>query len=230
MNDRDIERAFESSPPPDRSVVEGISERIVPGLGPVRPLPEKRVLILWLMLAAILVAVLGAAALGFNGIQKLTPGESILIFVTLGVLLRLAGFTGVAAMIPGERRLVRPAALVAAGSAVLIGVFALLFHDYSMDGFVPQGLRCLKAGLLNAVPAVVLVWVVLRRGFVLYRAAAAAAAGTLAGLAGLLMLEIHCPNFKAPHVMVWHVAVVPIAALAGWVAGRLAGLRARSAN
>ena len=47
--------------------------------------------------------------------------------------------------------------------------------------------------------------------------------GTLAGLAGVTMLELHCANLEAPHVMLWHTAVMPISAAAGaLLAGRLA--------
>jgi hypothetical protein len=63
---------------------------------------------------------------------------------------------------------------------------------------------------------------VLRRGFAVNPAGAGLAAGTLAGLAGLLMLEIHCPNFRAPHVMVWHTAVVPVSAVTGWLLVKIA--------
>jgi hypothetical protein len=49
-------------------------------------------------------------------------------------------------------------------------------------------------------------------------------AGTLAGLAGVTMLELHCPNFEALHVMLWHTAVVPASgaagALLGWLRNR----------
>lgn len=73
---------------------------------------------------------------------------------------------------------------------------------------------------MNAVPAALFVWLVVRRGFVLDSAAAGAAAGAVAGLAGVLMLELHCPLLEAPHAMVWHVAVIPLCALAGAATGR----------
>jgi len=75
---------------------------------------------------------------------------------------------------------------------------------------------CLKAGLAWSLPAGVLSWLVLRRGFAVDRTAAGIAAGAFAGLAGLTVLELHCPNFRLPHVAVWHVAVPPLVALAGW--------------
>jgi hypothetical protein len=50
-------------------------------------------------------------------------------------------------------------------------------------------------------------------------------AGTLSGLAGLIMLELHCPNFEVPHLVVWHTAVV---LFSGGVGALLAsGIRAR---
>ena len=35
-------------------------------------------------------------------------------------------------------------------SGVLLGVFAMVFHDYQTHSFLPQGLVCLEAGLLQA--------------------------------------------------------------------------------
>jgi len=137
-------------------------------------------------------------------------------------LIYLAAAANAAAMVPAARQLVRPFTLVAAASAALPAIFALVFHDYSTARFLPQGIACLKAGLLDAIPAAVLVWLVVRRGFVLDATAAGAAAGALAGLAGVLMLELHCPLLEAPHAMVWHVAVIPLSGLAGAAAGRFA--------
>jgi hypothetical protein len=47
----------------------------------------------------------------------------------------------------------------------------------------------------------------------------------LAGLAGVLMLELHCPDFETWHVIVWHTLVIPVsgalACLAAWRATML---------
>jgi hypothetical protein len=48
------------------------------------------------------------------------------------------------------------------------------------------------------------------------------AAGALSGLTGLAMLELHCPNLKAIHVMVWHLAVVIVSTVLGFTIGRVA--------
>jgi hypothetical protein len=43
-------------------------------------------------------------------------------------------------------------------------------------------------------------------------------------LAGVGVLELHCPNFEAAHILVWHTAVVPVSgaagAIVGWIAQR----------
>jgi hypothetical protein len=58
-------------------------------------------------------------------------------------------------------------------------------------------------------------WWLLRRGFAVNSVAAGLAGGTLAGLAGVTMLELHCANFQALHVLLWHTAVVPVSGAAG---------------
>jgi len=141
--------------------------------------------------------------------------ERALIFPTLGIFMGLAATTCVSEMIPGSRRRVAPGWLLGAGSLALLAVFAVLFRDYRTDHFLSQGLVCLTAGLLHAIPAALASWLLLRRGFAVNSVAAGLVAGTLAGLAGVTMLELHCANFQAPHVMLWHTAVMLVSAAAG---------------
>jgi hypothetical protein len=112
---------------------------------------------------------------------------------------------------------------------VLMGVFALLFQDYRTDRFVSAGIVCLLTGLLHAVPAALLSYLVLRRGFAVNSVSAGLVAGTLAGLSGVGMLELHCANFQAAHILVWHTAVVPLSgaggALVAWAWRFRAGAR-----
>jgi hypothetical protein len=75
-----------------------------------------------------------------------------------------------------------------------------------------------------------LIWFLVRRGYVLNPVSAGAVIGCIAGLAGLTALEIHCPILTIPHVAVWHVAVVAISAAAGALGGfatRALGRRAQ---
>ena len=121
-----------------------------------------------------------------------------------------------------------PGVLLAVSCLVLMGVFVVVFRDYHTSHFVSAGIACLVAGLIHAVPVAFLSWLLLRRGFAVNPVAAGAVAGTLAGLAGVTMLELHCPNFQVLHVLVWHTAVVPAAGAAGALLAWALQLRARS--
>jgi hypothetical protein len=104
---------------------------------------------------------------------------------------------------------------MAVNSMALMGVFAVVFRDYHITHFVSTGIACLVAGLAHAIPVALLSWLLLRRGFAVNPVTAGAVAGTLAGLAGVTMLELHCPNFQVLHVLVWHIAVIPVSAAVG---------------
>jgi len=204
----------------EAALLKRVADSIKPSMRPVRPLPRTWVLAGGLVLVCAAVALAGAARAGFYGFEKMGLLERVLIFSTLGFLAWVAGTEFVNEMIPGSRRRVSAGALLGMGSVVLVSVFALLFHDYHTDHFVSVGIVCLITGVLHAVPAALLSWLVLRRGFAVNFVSAGLAAGTLAGLAGVGLLELHCPNFQATHILVWHTAVVPVSgalgALIGW--------------
>jgi len=152
---------------------------------------------------------------GPHGVQKMSVLEIGLIFPVLAILVWMGAVLCVAEAIPGSRRPLTPWLLAISGCIALAGVFGLLFRDYRTERFVSQGMTCLIAGLGLALPASLAVWWFLRRGFAVNSVAAGLANGTLAGLAGVTMLELHCPNFEAPHVMFWHIAVLPVSGAIG---------------
>ena len=122
-------------------------------------------------------------------------------------------------MIPGSRHRLSSGALLAIVSAALLGVFALLFRDYRTEHFFSAGIVCLLTGLLHALPAAFVSYLLLLRGFAVNPVSAGLVGGALAGLAGVTMLELHCSNFQALHVLFWHTAVVPVSAVAGAALG-----------
>ncbi len=211
--------------PPDRALLERIGVSLLADLRPVRPLPSAgtRIAVLFVLFAGISVA--GAAILGFFGFQKLGANAIATIFPQLAALALLSAAASVSAMTPGSRRWLHPVSLAGVSCVLLGTLFVILFQDMRTDSFVHQGAGCLKAGLLWALPAAAAVWLVLRRGYAVDGGAAGVAMGVLAGLAGLTVLELHCPNFRMPHIVVWHLAVVPIAAFAGWMAAAISSAR-----
>lgn len=219
MKDREIDEILERAAQAPHDVDPGLLDRVAGSIGtslrPVRPLPPAWVLATGQILISAAIATLGAARLGLYGIQRLSVLERALIFPTLASLVWLAATARVGEIIPGSRRRIAPGLLLVAGSLTLLAVFAALFRDYRTDRFVSQGVACLTAGLLHAIPTALVSWLLLRRGFAVNSVAAGLAAGTLAGLAGVTMLELHCANFQALHVMLWHTAVIPLSGAAG---------------
>jgi hypothetical protein len=169
-----------------------------------------------------------ASALGLHGIHALSERQLAVIFSTLLLAAWLAAMAC--------DREMRPAAGSHLGALALIlsaGIFPVvisqIFHGYEAEHFVSEGIPCLVAGMSVAIPTGLATAWILRRGFVLDWSTAGIAAGTLSGLTGLAMLELHCPNLKAIHVMVWHVAVVIVSGILGFTIGKTADIFRRRA-
>jgi len=200
-------------------LLERIDASLRRDLRPVRPRASTGVQVAVLLAIYAAVALAGARYFGYYGWRRLSTGAAGLIFPALGGLALLAAAASANAMTPGSKRPAHPAVLLGVVCALMVAIFAVLFGDHRTDRFVPQGVSCLRAGLMWALPAAAGTWLVLRRGFAVDGGAAGMAMGTLAGLAGLTMLELHCPNFRLPHIAVWHTAAVPVSALAGYFLG-----------
>jgi hypothetical protein len=214
-------RAF---PQGEESNTTRVEAAILKDLRPVRPLAPAWMLTLALLALFAVFAAASALALGMYGLHVLSPPQRALIFSALLPTACLAAVACAREMSPagGTRR--GAIALIFA-SLLFPAVFALAFHGYGVRNLVKEGIPCLVAGLCVAIPAGLAVALILRRGFVLDWSAAGVAAGALSGLAGLGMLELHCANLKAIHVIVWHVAVVVASGAIGFVAGRVAAAR-----
>src|SRR5262249_32203232 len=142
-----------------------VSQSMRSSLRPVRPVPPSWVLTAGLILICVCVAVAGAMLLKPYGILKMNALQIGLIFPVLGILIYVAGVLCVSEVIPGSRRPVAPWLLSVAGCLGLAVVFALLFSDYRTERFVSQGMKCLTAGLLHALPVSAATALVLSRGF-----------------------------------------------------------------
>jgi hypothetical protein len=217
--DEVLEKAAQAPHEVDPTLLERVASSIKSSMQPVRSLPPTWVLAAGLFLICSAVALAGAARAGFYGIEKLSVLDRALIFPTLSILAWVVAAEFVSEMIPGSRRRMGPVALLTLASLVLLGLFALLFRAYQTDHFVSAGIKCLVTGLLHAIPAALLSWLLLRRGFAVNSVAAGLVGGTLAGLAGVTVLELHCANFQALHVLLWHTAVVPVSGVAGALVG-----------
>jgi hypothetical protein len=215
VRDSEIDQVLKAAHIPDGPKPETLRRvlgSIEASIKPVHPLPPRWVLSLGLVVLAAAFALAAAARAGFFGIERMHPWERVLIFSVLGVFVAASAKQFVNTMIPGSRYRISAGGLLGVGTIAILSVFALSFRDYRIDNFVSAGVACLIAGIEHAVPAALLGWLLLRRGLAVNLMAAGLAAGTLGGLVGLAVLELHCPNFEAAHVLVWHTAVVPLSA------------------
>lgn len=210
----------------DRQAAARAEVAILKGLVPVRPLAPAWVFTLLLLAFFAAAAVIAASALGMAGWRALSLPERVFIF---SALLGGASFAAVACA-----RLMRPAMGMDLGVPALItsvllllATFSLTLSGYGTEHLVREGIPCLKAGLCVAFPTGVAIALLLRRGVILRWSSVGIAAGALAGLAGVAMLELHCPNLKAIHVLIWHVGVVVSSGALGFFATRLVRLLAR---
>jgi len=223
MTDTKIDQVFErvarAPHQVERAVLDRISTTLCSSLRPVRPLPANGLLIMGVLFVCGAIAFGGAARSGFFGFHALGIAARVIVLSTLGILAWVAARECVGYWIPGSRHNVTPWGFVALSCAALLSVFALLFHDYGTEHFFSAGVICLSAGVTHAIPAACIVAWLLRRGLLTEVVSGGAIAGALGGLTGVMMLELHCAKLEAPHILLWHVAVVPVSAAAGALVG-----------
>lgn len=220
--DRILDQAVRDLPPgSDRAAIARVQSAILKDMKPVRPLAALWVFTLAFVALFAAFAVGSASMLGMHGIRVLSEGQRWSIFPVLLACACLAAVSSARAMRPASGTPLGWLALGFAGGAFPV-LFSLIFRGYSTLHFVQEGVPCLVAGLGVAIPTGASIAWILRRGFVLDWSRSGLAAGVLSGLAGLCMLELHCPNLKAIHVMVWHVAVVVVSGMTGLAIGWVA--------
>ena len=209
-------------PAPER--LRRIEHSVLARLKPVRPLPSTYVL--WSIFLAVLLVVVavGGSILGTAGWHALSVLQRIAIFGALAAASGVLALSAERQMVPGSVFRLSPYALAVTSLGTIVTICAILFRPHHETAFVPTGLMCLRIGIECAIPAALLLWLALRRGAVLSPVATGVTAGALAGLAGLIVLEIFCPNLNRNHILVWHVGAFLASVLGGTVIGALAEL------
>ena len=208
----------------DAAALERARTQIPQLLEPVKPLEPAGTYAAGFLLVAAAIGAGAASLVGLYGLHVLAPWQGAAVFAVLLASLALAAFAAAGDMRPGARTL--PGTLtfgVAFGGAEV--VFLTLFSDYRMGRFANQGITCFRFGMMVAVVTALLVWLAARRGYIVAPISTGAALGALSGLAGLTMLELHCPILHVPHLIVWHAAVLVASAALGAAAGWAARLK-----
>jgi hypothetical protein len=212
---------------PSPAVLRKIAEGLADNLRPVRPLAPARYFAGAFACIFVAVVALTVYCLGAFAIAVMTPWQTAAILSTLAVSTGLLVYSLVNQMAPGSRHRFSPA-LLAVGIAISVAmVMAVLFRVQQEENFWGNAWVCIRAGTLVGALAAVPFWLVLRRGAMLSPPMTGAAAGLLSGLAGTSMLEMHCPNLNALHILLSHLGVAILCALAGLAIGLTAEMRGR---
>jgi hypothetical protein len=220
--------ALNSSVPVDPlspAALRKIAESLADNLRPVRPLAPARYFVGAFVGIFVFIVALSVYRLGAFAIAVMTPLQTTAILSTLAICTGLLVYSLVNQMVPGSRHRISPA-LLAVGITILVAmVMAVLFQVQQEENFWGNAWACIRAGTLVGALAAVPFWLVLRRGAILSPRMTGAAAGLLAGLAGTSMLEIHCPILDAWHILLSHLGVAILCALAGLAMGLTAEIR-----
>jgi hypothetical protein len=207
------------SPAPPESQVKRIQARIVENLQPVRPLAPSRFFLFACAIIFLCVVAVGVMPAGMNGWDALNTAQRIAVFTTLAASAVLLAVSMIGQMAPANKYAIAPAAVPIGILAALLVIVAATFRPRQESAFVANGLACIRNGLTFSIPSAFLFWLLPRRGAMLFPKLIGAAAGGLAGLVGLSVLELNCPNLNLFHILVWHWGVVLVSAVAGALLG-----------
>ena len=200
---------------PSAGRLKQIQTAMVESLRPVRPLASSRVYLLAFTLISLAVVVLGSFLLGMSGWDALSKVQRTIVFTALTASAILLAVSVVRQMAPGGKHSLSPRLLPIGILALLIVVIAAVFRIRHESAFVPDGLACLRTGLTYSIPAAFLFSLLLSGGAIMYPKLIGAAAGGLAGLIGLSVLEVQCPNLNEYHILVWHWGVILLCSIGG---------------
>jgi len=225
MNNDDVGEFVRSlnSPVPEDApspvTLRNIAEGIATNLRPVRPVAPAGYFFGAFAGIFVSIVALGVYRMGAFAIAVMTPLQTIAILSALAVSTGLLAYSLVHQMVPGSRHRISPRLLPVGVGILLTIAIAVLFQFKQEDNFWALNWACFRAGTPIAVLAAVPFWLMLCRGAILSPSMTGAATGLLAGLVGTSVLEIHCPNLDAGHILVSHLGIAMLCALAGLVIG-----------
>ncbi len=205
--------------PPSPATLRKIAEGIATNLRPVRPVAPARYFFGAFVVIFSCIVVLGVYRMGACAVAAMTTLQTVAMLSALVISAGLLAYSLVLQMVPGSRHMIPPRFLPVGITIALTVAIVVLFQFQHERNFWRNGWACIRAGIPLGVLAAVPFWLLLRRGAVLSPSITGAATGLLAGLVGTSVLEIHCPNLDAWHILVSHLGVAMLCALAGLVTG-----------
>jgi hypothetical protein len=225
---QELVRALNMSVPvdaPSPATLRQIAEGLATNLRPVRPVAPGRYFFGAFVGFFVSIVALGVYRMGAFAIAVMTPLQTAAILSALAISTGLLAYSLVHQMVPGSRHRIPPRLLPVGITLSLTIVIAVLFQFQHERNFWGNAWACIRAGTSIGALAAVPFWLMLRRGAILSPIMSGAATGLLAGLVGTSVLEIHCPNLDALHILVSHLGVAMLCALAGLLIGLAAEVK-----
>lgn len=204
---------------PAESRVKLIHTALLRDLKPIRPLAPNSVFVAGFAISFLAVAIIGAIQLHAYGLNVLSLAQKVAVSLTLVLGACSLAVSMALQMRPGSRYFVSPNLLPAGVLLPLAVAMTAVFHTREELAFVSRGLLCLNSGLKYAIPGAVLTGLWLRRGAAQSPKLMGATAGGFAGIIGVTVLEVHCPNLNLYHILVWHLGVLLLSVLGGLALG-----------
>jgi hypothetical protein len=156
---------------------------------------------------------------GASGWDAMTLLQRVALLGGLGAGVWMLARASAHLMVPGSSPgWIRPGV----AGLLSLGFFALILPFFPLDpDSIPPRLNavCFRAAFVMSIPAAVAGYLVLRRGARFGRERLGWTLGLLAGLAGALAVQLHCPVLELSHIAFGHVLPVAIGGVAGLAAG-----------
>ena len=205
--------------PPSPATLRQIAEGLATDLRPVRQMASARYFFVAFVGTFVSIVVLSVYRMGAFAVAVMTPLQAAAILGALAISTVLLAYSLTHQMVPGSRHRISPRLLPIGIAFSLTIAIAVLFQFQHGRNFWGDAWACFRAGIPIGVLAAVPFWLMLRRGVILSPTMSGAATGLFAGLVGTSVLEIHCSNLDAWHILISHLGVAILGALAGLVTG-----------
>ncbi|MEO5923826.1 MAG: NrsF family protein [Bryobacteraceae bacterium] len=188
-------------------------------LQPVRPLAAIPLFQVGCVMILVPLIGMGAIREGTAGWSALTTAQRLVVFLSLAVCGSVLSVFSVRLMVPASKYSMPPNGLPLATVAALLLIMAMLFQVAPEETFVSTGMACLQNAIAYAAAAGLLFCGLLHRSASALPKTMGATVGLLAGLTGLAVREISCPNLNLLHIVAWHWSALLITSLIGVALG-----------
>ena len=203
------------STPASPELYGNIQSAIQASLQCVSPRPPARAIAFEFGTAFLILAIPAAAMMGLGGVEKMNVLQLIAMTAVLALGVALLALSLAWQVAPGslQRISVRDAVNILIAGFILGVVF--LFPWHTPEAFLARGWPCLRVGLMMALPAGLLFWLVARRGAPLETKTLGGTLGAISGLLGVSVLQFHCDRQDAEHLLFWHGGILLVSTVAG---------------